>query len=261
MPDLRAIRQQVLVRLTSSAAWAIINAIARTVRLEILNEEGTTARWSRREPTIIVIWHGRTLIPTWIYGRRHYLAMISLSRDGDMQDRIFRRFGWTTVRGSSGRGGVRALVGTLKQMKAGSTLAFTPDGPKGPSHRVHPGVLFLAQKAGCPIYPAAFSAFPRWHMSSWDRYQVPKPFSRAALIYGDPITVPADANPDDLRTLANNLAIRLCDLEAEAEARVTPGPLRMPSVPSLAPAEESDSQGPPDKGVQARTVTSEGDGE
>ena len=148
--------------------------------------------------------------------------MISLSADGEYQNRIFRRFGWQVVRGSSGRGGVRALVGAVRRIQQGATFAFTPDGPTGPSHTVHPGVLFLSQKGECPIFPVGVSAYPRWLLSSWDRYLVPRPFSRAVMLYGDPITVPPAATEEELQRYAAILAERISDLERQAEEMLQP---------------------------------------
>jgi hypothetical protein len=240
MPDLQSIKKDLHLRAISAFVWAAATFIARSTRLQEVGGEKLWQRWKKGEPSILVTWHGRTLIPIWLFGPRRFLAMISLSNDGEYQNRIFRRFGWDVVRGSTGRGGVRALATTVRAIKEGATLAFTPDGPRGPSHVVNPGVLFMAQKAQCPIYPIGVSAYPRWFLPTWDRYLIPCPFSRAVVIYGEPLFVPPGATQADLRQMSADLSRRICEVETEAEARVTPEQYRQLSTPAEAsPAENS----------------------
>ncbi|MCA1597096.1 MAG: lysophospholipid acyltransferase family protein, partial [Chloroflexi bacterium] len=235
MLDLRELKQEWKYRSVSAVAWAGVSLLAPTVKLQVVGGEEARQRQDEGLPCIVVTWHGRTLLPIWRYGPRKWVAIISNSRDGEYQARIFRRFGWDMVRGSTGRGGIRALASGVRRLREGATLAFTPDGPRGPSHFIHPGVLFLSQKAGCPIYPMGVSAYPRWMLSTWDRYQVPRPFSRAAIVYGEPSTVPADASENDLISLAADLAARICAAETEAEAIAAPVSGRIPCVPYSAP--------------------------
>lgn len=214
-------KQEAQYRLVSWLVWVIGSLLALTLRLRVSGSEDLEDRQRKGLPSIVVTWHGRTLIPVWYYGRRQWVAMISLSKDGEYQARIFRRFGYDIVRGSSGRGGVRALVGAIRKLRGGATVAFTPDGPRGPSHHVHPGVLYLSQKGGCPIYPLGFSAAPCRHLPTWDRYQVPLPFARAEIVIGEPLTVPPNAREEDYTDLGEELARRLCASEALAERMVT----------------------------------------
>ena len=219
MPDLldKPIRKEIRYRFYSLLIWAVVSFIARTVRLKVIGEEPVNARGKAGQPSIVVSWHGRTLLPVARYGPRGWAAMISLSGDGEYQSRIFRRFGWQIVRGSSGRGGVRALVGAVRKVREGATFAFTPDGPTGPSHTVHPGVLFLSQKGECPIYPLGVSAQPRWLLPTWDRYLVPRPFSRAVMLYGAPLSIPPAATEEELEEYASILAQRISEVEHKAE--------------------------------------------
>ena len=236
MPDYAAFKQELQFKCVSAAVWAGVSALAPTVRLQVSGGAELTAREADGQPSIVVTWHGRTLLPIWYFGPRRWVAMISTSRDGEYQARIFRRFGWEMVRGSTGRGGIRALAAGVRHLREGATLAFTPDGPRGPSHIVHPGVLFLSQKAGCPIYPLGVSAFPRWLLSTWDRYQVPRPFARAALVYGDPMWVPAGASEHEFADLGDELGRRICEVENRAEAMAAPAGSRLECVPYSGPA-------------------------
>lgn len=208
-------------RVVSYLICAFARCVAVTLRLRVIGEERVHALQAAGRGVILVTWHGRTLIPITRFRGLGYWAMISTSRDGEYQNRIFHRLGWQTVRGStSARGAVQAAIAMTRHLKAGATLAFTPDGPRGPSHQVQPGAIFLAQKSGCPIIPAGISAFPRKLMPFWDCYLVPWPFARAALIYGEPIYIPADASSEEQAQWAEQVGAAINALEAEAERLV-----------------------------------------
>ncbi|MBV9848725.1 MAG: lysophospholipid acyltransferase family protein [Armatimonadetes bacterium] len=208
-------------RLVSFLAYWAARLVARTLRLRVVGEERVHALQGAGKGVILVTWHGRTLIPVARFRGRGYWAVISTSRDGEYQNCIFRRFGWQTVRGStSARGAVQAALTMVRHLKGGTTLAFTPDGPRGPSHQVQPGAIFLAQKSGCPIIPAGISARPRKLTHAWDHYLIPLPFARAALIYGEPITIPMDADADEQRRWAERVGAAIDALESEAERMV-----------------------------------------
>lgn len=198
--------------------------IAATLRLRVVGEERVTNLQQSGQGVILVTWHGRTLIPITRFRGRGYWAFISTSRDGEYQDQIFRRYGWQTVRGStSARGAVQSALTMIKHLKAGATLAHTPDGPRGPRGVVHAGAIFLAQKSGCPIIPAGISAVPRHQLTTWDRYMVPKMFARGVWIYGEPIVVPPNASPEEQREWALRIGSAIDALEEEAERLVRAG--------------------------------------
>src|SRR5579884_4260175 len=210
------------VRLVSLFVAAAARAVAFTLRLRVVGEEQIERIRARSgRGVILVTWHGRTFVPITRFRNRGYWAMISTSRDGEYQNQLFRRFGFHTVRGStSARGAIKGALSMVRELKEGAVLAHTPDGPRGPSHCFYPGAIFLAQKSGCPIIPAGVSAWPRWNLGSWDRYIIPMPFSRAALLYGDPIYIPAELDEAEREALAEQVGREISRLEAEAEASV-----------------------------------------
>src|SRR5689334_1624990 len=123
--DARDRRSQVLGWLF----YVISSALYRTIRLHLENLEGLIPEG---KGAILVTWHGRTLIPANLLKKRGYWALISLSRDGELQNEVFRRYGFQTIRGSTGRGGVRGALQMARKVREGGVLAFTPDGPRGP---------------------------------------------------------------------------------------------------------------------------------
>lgn len=167
---------------------------------------------------IFALWHGRTFMGATFFRGRGCWTIISHSKDGDMQNTIFRRFGFQTIRGSTGRGGVKAAIETVRVLRKGGELAFTPDGPRGPSGIVQEGLVLMARKSGVPVYPVAIGCAKRWLMKSWDRYMIPKPFSKAVVVFGEPLTLTDDASPEDQEAFRLELQNRMHALEREVEA-------------------------------------------
>jgi lysophospholipid acyltransferase (LPLAT)-like uncharacterized protein len=146
-----------------------------------------------RQP-ILALWHGRILPATLYFRDRGIVAMTSENFDGEWVARLMRRFGYRAARGSTSRGGARALVQLRREMAEGFPAAFTVDGPRGPARRVQPGAVWLASATGNPILPFHIEASRFWTVKSWDRHQVPKPGSDVAVAIGEPIEVPSLAD-------------------------------------------------------------------
>lgn len=162
---------------------------------------GATYRWradglehyesivaSGRQP-IMAFWHGRVLPATLFFRNRGIVVMTSRNFDGEWISRIIQRFGYGTARGSTSRGGMRALVQLRRDLAKGKPAGFAVDGPRGPARVAQPGAVFLAGATGHPILPFHFEASRYWTAGRWDKTQVPKPFSRVALAVGAPIEV------------------------------------------------------------------------
>jgi lysophospholipid acyltransferase (LPLAT)-like uncharacterized protein len=146
----------------------------------------------------MAFWHGRILPATVFFRDRGIVVITSENFDGEWIARIIARFGYGTARGSSSRGAVRALVQLKRDMAAGKGAAFTVDGPRGPIHHVQPGCIWLAKATGSPIVPFHIESSAHWTARSWDRTQVPRPFSTVAVCIGEPFTVLADADEDGI---------------------------------------------------------------
>ena len=167
----------------SRLAWLVCrvaDGLYRSLRIEADSLEDKVVPG---KGAILVAWHGRTLVPAGLFRGRGYWALVSLSRDGELQSRVFTYFGFCIVRGSTGRGGVKGALQMARKVKEGNVLAFTPDGPRGPSHKVQSGVLLMAQKAGAPIVPVGVSARWKYHVQSWDSYMIPLPFSKVRVVF------------------------------------------------------------------------------
>ncbi|MBC8101480.1 MAG: lysophospholipid acyltransferase family protein [Cytophagales bacterium] len=213
-------KQRHLPLRTQLMVWLLylsIRALCWTVRLRV-DREAETNHLIGERGGLLVTWHGRVLLPINRFRRREgFHGLISMSRDGDLQAEIFRRYGMGVVRGSTGRRAVLATREVLTLLERGQVVICTPDGPRGPIGQAQAGALYFAQRTGRPIIPAGISAFPRWQLGSWDRFLVPKPFARARWIYGEPIYVTPD---ESLESAQQRLTEAINRLQQEAENAV-----------------------------------------
>ena len=176
----------------------IVWLLRRTLRLTVHDPHGFLAV-DNPSPFIGALWHNRLLITPVTLPRRKRRTMTILasdSRDGEYAARYMRFFGFRVIRGSSSKGGVKALRLLKHELKRGFSVALTPDGPRGPRYDARPGVVALSQMTGRPVVPVILNGFRRWELKGWDRTQIPKPFSRVELILGEPIIVPAETTEE-----------------------------------------------------------------
>jgi lysophospholipid acyltransferase (LPLAT)-like uncharacterized protein len=181
--------QRLQTRLIAAAASPLITALCRTVtwKVEGFHHYDEAIRSGR--PPIIAFWHGRILSGMWVFRNRGIVVMASANFDGQWIARIIERFGFRVVMGSSSRGGTRALLEMKREIERGHPVAFTLDGPRGPARVAQPGAVWLAGATGNPILPFHAEGTNYWSTRSWDSTQVPKPFSKAALVIGEPMVV------------------------------------------------------------------------
>ncbi len=156
-------------------------------------------------PKIGAFWHSRQLMLGLFFSARNRgryikraVVLISRSNDGRIIAQIMRYVGIASVAGSSSRGGAVALKQILDELKSGSGIVITPDGPKGPARRLKPGIVKLAQQSGRPVYAMAYAAEKCWRFNSWDGMFLPKPFSRAVVMVGKAVFVPAELSSEQL---------------------------------------------------------------
>jgi len=182
---------------------------------------GVLARCERAgRGAVLVGWHDKTLVPVYLLQRRGYCALISRSRVGDLQARIFQSLGWEVVRGSSGEG-VSALRAGSRMVRQGRIVAFTPDGPTGPRHQCQAGAIYLASLARCPLIPFGAAAKPCLRLPTWDRYMIPLPFARVAIAAGEPIDVPPHLTKEQVEEFAHHVGDLIERMEREAEKLVS----------------------------------------
>ena len=193
----------------------IIAALGATLNWKVEGLQHLNFEGNGRRP-IMAFWHGRVLTATYFFRRRGIVVMISENFDGEWIARIIESFGFRTSRGSTSRGGQRALLQLKREMERGLPSGFAVDGPRGPARKAQPGAVWLAKLTGNPVVPFHMEASSYWSLNSWDRTQIPKPFSTVALAVGQPIEVASDADEAMLEKKRIELEQSLFALERTA---------------------------------------------
>ena len=202
----------------STVGRLVLWTLCISTRLRVVNELKLPGfRRLGPGPLLFALWHG-DYFPVFQYARQSRLYIIvSRSPDGEILARVLRAAGYRTVRGSTSRGATRAMIDMANVVKGGADAAIAIDGPRGPRHVAKPGIVLLAKLTGCPIVPLAGALSRYKQFSSWDRFRLPIPPSRAVAIAGAPIQVPADASRDLIETRRAELQASLLSLRQEAQ--------------------------------------------
>jgi len=186
-------RKRAEVAAIAALGYPVLRALGSTWSWKVSGAEHVDAIRARGLHPIHSFWHGRILPATVYFRRRGIVVITSENYDGEWIARIIRKFGYGTARGSTSRGGPKALLQLVRDVKS-KGVAFTLDGPRGPAEVAQPGAVWLAKATGSPLMPFHAEAASNWTMHSWDRTQIPKPFTTVALAIAEPIYVPRDAD-------------------------------------------------------------------
>jgi lysophospholipid acyltransferase (LPLAT)-like uncharacterized protein len=192
------------------------------LRVKVVGEEAAHKQFSKYGRVIAAVFHQRFL-PALAYVTKFRnfkpIVMISQSSDGELIASLASRLGLVPVRGSSTRGGRDALMAILRALKKNPGVIHIVDGPTGPKGVVKPGLMAMAQVTGAPIFPVIISAEKAWVMKSWDRFLVPKPFSKVTIRWGDPFPVPRGTRPEQLEELRKQVESLMLEAHAEADLK------------------------------------------
>jgi lysophospholipid acyltransferase (LPLAT)-like uncharacterized protein len=167
-----------------------------------------------------IMWHSRILLGAATQAGEGLQVLISMHGDGELIARTVNKLGFTAIRGSSTRGGRAALHEAVRVLKGGGHVAITPDGPKGPRMTVQPGCVVAAMRAGVPIIPVGFEARSAKRLRSWDRFVLPRPFTKVAVRFGEPLHVPAELSSEEIDAWRGRVRDALVAATAEAAAVV-----------------------------------------
>lgn len=220
-----SLKQRIMIRLADWTIYGMINLLGKTVRFEIDGWEdfddpvwgSFDKAYAERPAAISAIWHNRIFLTAYFWRRQGFTVMVSRSFDGEYIARAAQRLGYGVIRGSSTRGGSAALTEMVRLMRRQRSMALMVDGPKGPLYKAKPGVVRLAKKSGIPIVPMVIEAEKFWTVGSWDRLQIPKPFSRARILLARPIFVSATADGAELEEKLGVLQNKLDELVRAGE--------------------------------------------
>ena len=174
------------VRVLLPIGQLVIRALAMTWRITERNGAGWRTLDAERKGWILSLWHCTLLVMAWHQRGQGMAVLVSEHRDGELIARTLHAWGFRNIRGSSTRGGGRALLGMIRALSDGRAVAVTPDGPQGPEFKYQPGALVAAHRAGAPIVVSGVHVDRAWRLRSWDRLIIPKPFARITIAYEDP---------------------------------------------------------------------------
>lgn len=212
----------------------IINSLAPALAAGYIRLVGASSRWGTEgsEPAdkilrgggqaIFAFWHNRFILMPYYYryllGQERIAVMVSQSRDGQIVESFLDRYRFRTVRGSSSRGGRRAMISLLRLLKEGWDAAVTPDGPRGPRYRVQDGILALASVSGLPIVPVSYASSLRYvFRGSWDHFRLPLPGSRIWMVFEKPLAVERELSDAARESCRETLRRRLRRADRRAE--------------------------------------------
>jgi lysophospholipid acyltransferase (LPLAT)-like uncharacterized protein len=168
-------------------AYQLLRVWVRTLRFEI-EDRAQIIGTPPHQRYIGALWHNRLLLLPFVLKRylpqRHGAALISASRDGARLADLVERFGYDVVRGSSSRKGASAIRQLADVIASGRDVVITPDGPRGPAYQIGQGIVYLAQQSGAAVVPVNMEYSSCWRVKSWDRFILPKPFSKVRVIFG-----------------------------------------------------------------------------
>jgi lysophospholipid acyltransferase (LPLAT)-like uncharacterized protein len=206
----------------SAAGYRLAATLGSTLRWRTEGLEHYEAIVQEGRQPVMAFWHGRILPATIFFRGRGIVVITSENFDGEWIAGIIERFGYGTARGSTSRGGRRALLQLVRDMEAGKPAGFTVDGPRGPARVAQPGAVWLSKATGNPVLPFHLEADRHWTLASWDRTQIPKPFASVALVVGEPFVVPADADDNRIEDARRRLEEQLQRLETRALELIQP---------------------------------------
>ncbi|MBA3632775.1 MAG: lysophospholipid acyltransferase family protein [Acidobacteria bacterium] len=202
-------KQRILIHFADWTFYLLIKFIGKTIRFETEGWENFEKIERDGKIPVYATWHNRIFPSVYFLKNRGIVVLTSQSFDGEYIARFIRRFDYGVVRGSSTRGGVGALVEMIRLMRQGLPMCFTVDGPKGARYIAKKGAILLAKKTGNPIVPFLVEAEKFWTLNSWDKLQIPKPFTRAKVFIAEPIYVAKNADDEEVENKRQELQKKL----------------------------------------------------
>ncbi len=211
--------QHVQIWLAAHLGYWLIYLVGKTLRFEVRGRENLDAIYESGHRAIFTLWHNRIFAGTWFLRHRGIVVMTSQNFDGEYIARFIQMHGYGAARGSSSRGGLRALVEMAHCLRRGVDVAFTIDGPRGPRYQAKVGPVLLARKTGQAIFCLNLSCEKKWVLrGSWDQFQIPRPFSRVLVAKAPAIYVDANASEEDVQLKLAEMQRVLDQLREESDA-------------------------------------------
>lgn len=215
--QVKKLKQNILRSLGNFTISWLINILLTTVKVKIQNREVFDELEKQNHPFIAAFWHGKMLIPWYMFKDKYFAALVSQSKDGELLTKVLRSWKYNVVRGSSHKGGKEALSNMIELAKSGKSLAVTPDGPTGPIYKFKAGTVITARESGIPIILIGVGFDKKKNLKSWDNFEIPKPFAKAEVIISEKIFIEKDLDYDKTNEMILMCEEKLNELNRKAE--------------------------------------------
>jgi lysophospholipid acyltransferase (LPLAT)-like uncharacterized protein len=185
--------------------------------MEIINPEVLNRLRSKNQNFVIAFWHGKMVIGWYLFRNQNFTALISQSKDGQILTKVLEKWNYNVVRGSSHKGGKESLEILIEKAYMDYSIAITPDGPTGPKNVMKPGAVIIAKKTGIPLILLGAKLKRRIIFNSWDKFQLPKPFSKVYIKFSNPYYIDPDLDYESTNELITEMSKQLNSLNEELE--------------------------------------------
>lgn len=196
--------------------YSLVAGVCRSLKAEVINYSPLQELLDKKSRVIIAFWHSTMLYPWYFHRGRNIMGLTSQSKDGEILARVLRKWGYQTARGSSHKGGKVALEIMVDYARFEGSVCITPDGPTGPVYKFKPGAVVSAKKASVPLVMLGVAYENAIKLKSWDRFEIPKPFTKVRLIYSDPVYIEKDTEYEKVSELIMKCEEKLNSLQSEA---------------------------------------------
>ncbi len=213
---MKKIRQNILRILGNYFLKSAINFLCKSLKIEAVNQNVVDELKKKNQNFVLAFWHSTMLLPWYVHRNQNFAALTSLSKDGDLLARQLKSWNYKVVRGSSSKGGDVALGIMVDLAKNKYSIAITPDGPRGPVRKFKAGAVITAKRSGIPIVLAGVGFIKKRKLKSWDSFEIPKFFSKAKIVYSEPIFVNSGLSYDETSELIKKCEQILNELQNSA---------------------------------------------
>ncbi|MCH7722039.1 MAG: lysophospholipid acyltransferase family protein [Bacteroidetes bacterium] len=213
---LRKVRQETLRFTGHLFLTNIVTALCKSLNIIKFNEDSVKELDKKNKKYILVFWHGTMLLPWYLHGNPGFAALISKSKDGNLLAKILKSWKYEVVRGSSSSGGDVALGLMVKYARNDYSITITPDGPRGPYHKFKAGAVVTAKKSEVPLVLAGVGFKKKKILGNWDKFEVPFFFSKAKIVYSEPIYVDSNLSYDETSEMIIDCENKLNELQKQA---------------------------------------------
>jgi len=203
---IKTLKKKLLLFLGNNLLGFVIRVLCKTVKYKIINKNCIDSLKKKNQNYVLGFWHGTMLAPWYLHRNSNFAAIVSKSKDGEILSKILKVWNYYVARGSSHKGGKEAVKQLLNFASKKKSVAITPDGPTGPEHKMKPGAVITAKKSGIPLVLVGIGYSKYYQLNSWDKFQIPRFFSTATIIYSDPVFI-----DDRLDFDSTDLIIKKCE--------------------------------------------------